>query len=66
MSQHDQAATEVEHPQEILGMALVPSDEPSEVLKPGEQSFDSPAPMIPAEATPVLGFVLAIGAVRRD
>jgi hypothetical protein len=48
MPQHDQAATEVEHPQEIFGMVLVPSDEPAEVLKPGKQPFDFPASAVSA------------------
>ena len=47
-------------------MALVTSDEPAEVLKPCKQSFDFPAPTKSAQATPVLGFVFPIAAVRRD
>jgi hypothetical protein len=66
MPQHSQARTQVYHSEKVLGMALVPSDEPAEVLKPGKQSFDFPAPTVSAPPTPVLGFVLPIAAVRRD
>jgi hypothetical protein len=66
MPKQNQAATEVQHSQEVLAMSLKPGDEPAKVLKPSKQPFDFPAPMISAQTTPIFGFVLANAAVRFD
>jgi hypothetical protein len=36
----------VEHPEEVLGKALIAHDDPPKVLQPDKESFDLPSPSV--------------------
>lgn len=56
MPQQDQHTTELDHAEEVSCIALPSRGEPAEVLEPGEQSFDFPAPHVAAKRSAILGF----------
>src|SRR5512134_3624167 len=66
MPQQDADASELEEAEEVLGVSLVAGDESAEVLEPGEEALDLPAPAVAAEGTAVLGLELAAPEVGRD
>ena len=51
--------------EEVFDVIFPPSDEPSEVVHPGEEPFDLPALFVTAKLAPVLGFA-SVAAVRGD
>ena len=44
----------MEHPEKVLGEALITHDDPPKILQPGKESFDLPSPSVaPQRATVV-------------
>src|ERR1700687_2044973 len=67
MSQEDDSACELNHPEEILWVVFPANDDTTKVMKPSEQALDLPTAAISTQATPVLrcgGY--AHNFVRRD
>ena len=52
--------------EEVEDVVLPAGDQPAEVVHPGEQPLDLPAPPVSAQQPSVLGLDLAVAAVRRD
>ena len=55
MPQEDQRASELDHAEEVCGVSLPAACEAAEVLQPGEQPFNFPAPQISSQRSAVLG-----------
>jgi hypothetical protein len=55
MPEEDAGTGELQHPGEVLDGTFPPGDEASEVVEPGEEAFDLPSPLGPAERPAVLG-----------
>src|SRR5260221_50406 len=55
MSQEDDGASELDHPEEIFWVVFPANDGTAKVMKPGEQSFHFPATTVAAQDTSVLG-----------
>ncbi len=67
MPEQDAHAPEVHEAEEVLCMALVACDESPVVLKPREESLDSPATLHPTKRTSILSLrALAVAAVPGD
>ena len=66
MSEHHVDTGEVDHSEEVFDMVFPSSDESSEVVHPGEESFHFPASAVAAELSSVLGLLFAVAAVGRD
>jgi hypothetical protein len=49
----------LDYAEEVLGAPFVADDEATEVLQPGEEAFDLPAPTVPAQRAAVLGLPAA-------
>ena len=58
-------ASELDEAEEVFDMELPSSDEPAEVVHPGEESFDLPALLVAAKLALVLRFA-SVAAVRGD
>ena len=44
----------MEHPEKVLGEALIAHDDPPKVLQPGKESFDRPSPSVAPQRATVL------------
>ena len=55
MPQEDQRASELNHAEEVGGVAFPAAGESAEVLQPREEPFDFPAPQVSAQRSSVLG-----------
>lgn len=55
MPQEDNEAAELEHAEEIGFVIFPAADQSAEVVKPGEEAFDSPAAAVTAQFATVLG-----------
>jgi len=66
MPQQDADASELEEAEEVLGVSFVAGDQAAEVLEPGEQALDLPAPAIAAQRPAVLSLEFAALEVRSD
>jgi len=66
MSEQDDQACELREAQEVFDVVFPSSDESSEVVHPGEESFHFPASAVAAELSSVLGLLFAVAAVGRD
>ena len=58
-------ACELDESEEVFDVELPSGDEPSEVVHPGEESFDLPTFLVAAELPPILRFA-SVAAVRGD
>ena len=56
MPQGDQRATELDHTEEVGGVSFPAAGKPAEVLQPGEEPFDLPAPHVATKGSAVLSF----------
>jgi hypothetical protein len=56
----------VEHPEKVLGEALIAHDDPPKVLQPGKESFDLPSPSVAPQRATVLRPLCAGPLVRRN
>ena len=54
MSQENDGASELNHPEEIVWVVFPANDDATKVMKPGEQAFHFPATPVAAQNTPVL------------
>jgi hypothetical protein len=54
MSQEDNSASELNHPEEILWVVFPANDNATKVMEPSEQAFDFPATPVAAQNTAVL------------
>jgi hypothetical protein len=64
--QEEDDATQLEEGEEICGLVLEASDEPTRTLKPREEAFDVPASSVAAQCSTVLSSFSAQRVVRRD
>ena len=64
MPEQDSGGRQVQHAEEVVGVAFPASDEAPEVMEPGKQALDLPAPAIAAEAASILRADHAIRSVR--
>ena len=65
MSEEHVDASELDESEEVFDVELPSSDEPAEVVHPGEESFDLPALFVAAKLAPILRFA-SVATVRRD
>jgi hypothetical protein len=56
----------VEHPEKVLGEALVTHDKPPKILQPGKESFDLPSPSAAPQRATVLRPLCPGPPVRRN
>src|SRR5271163_4594355 len=54
MPQEDQRTSELNHAEEVSGIAFPAAGESTEVLEPGEEPFDFPAPQVSAQRSTIL------------
>src|SRR5258708_28801823 len=54
MSQEDDGASELNHPEEIFWVVFPANDGATKIMEPGEQALDFPATPVAAQNTPVL------------
>ena len=54
MSQEDNSASELNHPEEILWVVFPANDDATKVMKPSEQTLDLPATTVATQAATVL------------
>jgi len=67
MSQEDNSASELDHPEEILWVVFPADDHAAKIMKPGKQPLDFPPATIAAQHAAILcGFAAARGVVRRN
>src|SRR5260370_39286705 len=67
MPQEDNEAAELEHAEEIGFVIFPAADEPAEIVEPGKEALDFPAPAVTAQFAAVLGTLAAAGVlVGRD
>jgi hypothetical protein len=66
MSQQNDAAGKIEHPEKVLSVSFVADNQPAEVLQPGKESLDLPTSAVPPQSPQILGSVFTVAAVRRD
>ena len=65
MPQEDQRAGELHHTKEVDGVAFPAAGKSAEVLQPGKQPFDFPAPQVSAQRSAILSS-LSLAPVGRD
>ena len=56
----------MEHPEKVLGEALIAHDDPPKVLQPGKESFDLPSPSVAPQRATVLRPLCPGPPVRRN
>jgi hypothetical protein len=67
MPQEDNAATELEHAEEIGFVIFPAADESAEIVEPGKEALDFPAPTVATQSAAVLGaLATAVVLVGRD
>ena len=67
MPQQDNDTSELDHGEEVDGVVFVADDKAPEVLEPGVETFDLPAPSVPAQGPAVLREApVSVGAMRGD
>lgn len=66
MPKKNNRAREMQKSGEIRGAPLIPGDQSTGVLKPGEETFDFPAALIAAQRPPILREMDPIRAVGGD
>ena len=67
MPQEDNEASELEHAEEIAFVIFPAADESAEIVEPGEEALDFPAPTVAAQFATVLGaLAAAVVLVGRD
>src|ERR1700758_3053060 len=66
MPEQDLHATETNHAEEILDVVLPADYQPTEMMEPCKQSFDSPTSAVAAQRTAILCRRPALSTMRRD
>jgi hypothetical protein len=66
MPEQDLHATEAHHAEEVLDVVLPAGDQPTEMMEPGKQSFDSPTSVVAAQGAAILRRHSALSAMRCD
>ena len=56
----------MEHPEKVLGEALITHDDPPKILQPGKESFDLPSPSVASQRATVLRPLCPGPPVRRN
>jgi hypothetical protein len=65
-AEQDLHATETNHAEEVLDVVLPANHEPTKMMQPGKQSFDSPTSAVTAQRTTILRRCPALATMRCD
>jgi hypothetical protein len=66
MPEKNHSRSEVNHPQEVVGVAFPSRDDASKIMVPGKKPLDLPASPSTSQGSAILGATVAIGSVRRN
>lgn len=66
MPKQYEQASELSESEEVFDVIFPSSDEPSEVVHPGEESFNLPASAVTSQLPSVLGLLFAVAPVGCD
>jgi len=66
MPQEDHGRSQMNHPEEVIRIPLPARDDAAEVMKPGEEAFDLPAPAIATQRSAILGASAPVWPMRSN